>query len=120
MRNQPFDCDVCEDSRRMPLSERMVPCNRCPVPCKRCRDGAYCRATPCRCACHEPASATDEAGPVTAPVAHRVELDGDGLAELCDLLERLEYEIDLAAPQVARVRQLLGVEGRSATVGATP
>lgn len=46
-------CETCNDSHRMSLGDRTVPCTRCPLPCIECGAGAaYCRATPCACACH--------------------------------------------------------------------
>ena len=46
-------CDVCQDTHRMTLGEREVPCTRCPTPCRSCGSGtAYCITTPCECDCH--------------------------------------------------------------------
>lgn len=50
-------CATCDDSHRMTLGDRDVPCTHCPLPCLACKQpgGAYCAATPCGCACHAPA-----------------------------------------------------------------
>lgn len=47
-------CEACNDTHRMRLGEREVPCTRCPTPCTLCRDGVspYCANTPCSCSCH--------------------------------------------------------------------
>lgn len=47
-------CTTCGDTHRMTLGEdREVPCTRCPLPCERCGSNAYCKTTPCACACHD-------------------------------------------------------------------
>jgi hypothetical protein len=47
-------CSRCEDTHTMTLRDRYVPCTFCPTPCPSCRGHltAYCRTTPCPCACH--------------------------------------------------------------------
>lgn len=54
-------CTVCNDTHAMlltknndPATEREVMCTSCPVPCGTCRQhlGAFCKTTPCDCACH--------------------------------------------------------------------
>ena len=50
-------CETCNDTHRMALGEREVPCTRCPVPCSACCGdaagftSAYCATTPCPCPC---------------------------------------------------------------------
>jgi hypothetical protein len=53
-------CAHCNDTRRMSIGEREVPCTRCPRPCEECRSGGYCRSVPCSCRCHVPASSDEE------------------------------------------------------------
>lgn len=61
-------CSTCNDTHKMALRDRMVPCTRCPLPCDDCRghelparrnltdrrggNGAFCAVTPCACPCH--------------------------------------------------------------------
>lgn len=49
-----FVCWVCQDSHRMSLQDRLVPCTRCPSPCQDCRErlSAYCEMAQCECCCH--------------------------------------------------------------------
>lgn len=49
-------CAHCNDTHRMSLGDREVPCTRCPRPCSLCctkHGGAYCRSAPCPCNCHK-------------------------------------------------------------------
>lgn len=47
-------CKCCNDTHKMDVEDRGPwPCTSCPTPCERCRDAAYCRDTPCQCACHK-------------------------------------------------------------------
>lgn len=46
-------CATCGDTHRMTLGDREVPCTRCPLPCGHCGFNAYCKTTPCPCACHD-------------------------------------------------------------------
>lgn len=59
-------CETCQDTHRMELRDREVPCTRCPTPCEKCRSrtpgfgpGAYCGTTPCACGCHVKATKPD-------------------------------------------------------------
>lgn len=48
-------CAICDDTHRMALRDRDVPCTHCPSPCQVCRSGgvgAYCERPACRCSCH--------------------------------------------------------------------
>ena len=49
-------CSLCNDTHRMELCDREVPCTHCPTPCMICASdvgrGAYCATTPCTCGCH--------------------------------------------------------------------
>jgi hypothetical protein len=49
-------CVICDDSHRMTLGDRDMPCTHCPLPCRACKraSSAYCETTPCRCTCHAP------------------------------------------------------------------
>lgn len=50
-------CSTCNDTHRMKLHGRTVPCTRCPTPCQKCRaggNGPFCERTPCACECHAP------------------------------------------------------------------
>ncbi len=56
-------CTTCNDTHRMP--ERygrgaVWACTACPVPCEACRGrlSAFCKTTPCACACHRRTSDT--------------------------------------------------------------
>lgn len=46
-------CEMCNDTHRIELKERMVLCTYCPLPCMECIKGSYCTITPCNCHCHK-------------------------------------------------------------------
>lgn len=49
-------CTTCDDSHRMEIGVRTVPCTHCPRPCRQCASsngrGIYCEVAPCACSCH--------------------------------------------------------------------
>ena len=51
-------CNTCNDTHTMYVGEYPVMWTHCPVPCAECKNnpqGAYCKNTPCFCACHKKA-----------------------------------------------------------------
>jgi hypothetical protein len=54
----PYRCETCQDTHRMELRDRTVPCTHCPRPCEECAShhgtGAYCAVVWCACDCHQP------------------------------------------------------------------
>jgi hypothetical protein len=83
-------CATCNDSHRMEIRGREVACTSCPLPCEACRfgGGAFCKQTPCACACHSDSFAYRGRGPSYLPAMPSVDLDSSTVAELAAVLKR--------------------------------